>query len=175
MSRTPLREAVRLLLSENLLEQLPTGGTVVPPLRSREIEELYDVRAALEGMAAAQAAVRRTDMDLTVLEELVRRNEALVTFPEDARDAGTAFHDGILDIVDNTWLRTVDDQISSHMRRYRSVTNQSQDRRSAALAEHREILERIRSGDPGASREAAERHVRRAKDTALRGSQVAQG
>lgn len=173
VSRTPLREAIRLLISENLLEQLPTGGAVVPALREQEIEELYDVRRVLEGLAASQAASRRGDRDVAELDELLRRNEALVSFPEDAREAGTAFHDRVLAIAGNEWLRILDGQISSHMRRYRTVTNQSQQRRSAALEEHREILAAITAGEPERARIVAESHVRTAKEVAMRGSQVA--
>ena len=56
VSRTPLREALRLLLAEDLIDQLPTGGMVVRPLTAGDIEELYSVRAALEGLMAAEAA-----------------------------------------------------------------------------------------------------------------------
>lgn len=169
VSRTPLREAIRLLISENLLEQLPTGGAFVPQLSEQEIEELYDVRRVLEGLATSQAALRRSDSDIERLSELVRRNEALVSFPSDARDAGSALHDAILEIAGNEWLRTLDRQISTHMVRYRSVTNQSQERRSAALAEHQEILKSIVSGDPQKARSIAEHHVSAAKDVALEG------
>ena len=58
VSRTPLREALRLLLAEDLLDQLPTGGMVVRALSATEIEELYSVRAVLEGLMAAEAAAR---------------------------------------------------------------------------------------------------------------------
>lgn len=58
VSRTPLREALRLLLAEDLLDQLPTGGMVVRPLSATEIEELYSVRAVLEGLMTGEAAAR---------------------------------------------------------------------------------------------------------------------
>ena len=61
VSRTPLREAIKLLLAEDLLEQLPTGGVVVPNLAVRDIDELYTCRAALEGIMAAEAARQATD------------------------------------------------------------------------------------------------------------------
>src|SRR5687768_7582461 len=64
VSRTPLREAVRRLIAENLLEQQPTGGVVVPKLDPREVVELYDVRASLEGLMAAAACERATESDL---------------------------------------------------------------------------------------------------------------
>ena len=61
VSRTPLREALRLLLAEDLLDQLPTGGMVVRPLSRRDVDELYGVRGGLEGVIAARAAQRCDD------------------------------------------------------------------------------------------------------------------
>ena len=77
VSRTPLREALRLLLAEDLLEQLPTGGMVVRSLSVEEIEELYSVRAVLEGLLAAEAATRIADESAEALKLLVARNAAL--------------------------------------------------------------------------------------------------
>lgn len=92
VSRTPLREALRLLLAEDLLDQLPTGGMVVRPLSTREIEELYSVRGALEGLMAAEAASRLDDEGTDRLRRLVDRNEKLVELPTDAMNAGHDFH-----------------------------------------------------------------------------------
>ena len=55
VSRTPLREALRMLLAEDLVEQLPTGGMLVRRLDLQDMRELYAVRAALEGLAAREA------------------------------------------------------------------------------------------------------------------------
>src|SRR5687767_6723079 len=83
VSRTPLREALRLLLAEDLLDQLPTGGMVVRSLSAGEIDELYTVRAVLEGLMAAEAARRLDDADVETLHALVDRNERLVELADD--------------------------------------------------------------------------------------------
>src|SRR6478735_7888896 len=99
VSRTPLREALRLLLAEDLLDQLPTGGMVVRQLSAREIEELYSVRGALEGLMAAEAATRLDDEGAATLRRLVDRNEKLVDLPTDAMNAGHDFHLAIAEIA----------------------------------------------------------------------------
>ena len=71
VSRTPLREALRMLLAEDLVEQLPTGGMLVRRLDLQDMRELYAVRAALEGLAVREACQRLTDADLEVLGSLV--------------------------------------------------------------------------------------------------------
>ena len=139
VSRTPLREAVRKLIAENLLEQQPTGGVVVPRLDARDIAELYDVRASLEGLMASEATKKATPDHLVQLQELLDRNKALVKFAEDAMNAGASIHAKIAEIADNSWAARLHEQVTNQMRRYKMSTNHTQARRDQALAEHVKI------------------------------------
>ncbi|GAB2663120.1 GntR family transcriptional regulator [Kribbella swartbergensis] len=167
VSRTPLREALRLLLAEDLVDQLPTGGMVVRSLSAQEIDELYTVRAALEGLMAAEAAERMTDEAAEALTRLVARNERLVEFAEDAMNAGHDFHLEIAAIAAHGWAARLHQQVDGQMARYRAFTNQSQLRRTAALEEHRGILDALVNRDTDRARRLAEAHVLTARDTAL--------
>jgi DNA-binding GntR family transcriptional regulator len=168
VSRTPLREAIRRLTSENLLEQQPTGGVVVPRLDPREIAELYDVRASLESLMAREAARHATADDRAALDELLARNAAMVGFAEDAMDLGKQIHDAIARIAANTWAVRLRDQIADQMVRYRVVTNSTRRRRDAALQEHRDICAAVASGDHERAATVAFEHVLSARDQALR-------
>ena len=172
VSRTPLREAIKLLLAEDLLEQLPTGGVVVPLLSARDIEELYSVRAALEGIQAADAARKATAADLSDLADIVERNALLVGFAEDAMSIGHSLHARIGVIADNTWATRLHAQVDGHLSRYRKLTNDTQGRRDRALAEHRVIVEAISARDETGAAEAARRHVFSARDEALRAKKL---
>jgi DNA-binding GntR family transcriptional regulator len=167
VSRTPLREALRLLLAEDLVDQLPTGGMVVRSLSAVEIDELYTVRAALEGLLAAEAAERMTEESAAALTRLVARNERLVEFAEDAMNAGHDFHLEIAEIAGHGWAARLHQQVDGQMARYRAFTNQSQLRRTAALEEHRGILDALITRDAARARQLAEAHVLSARDTAL--------
>jgi DNA-binding GntR family transcriptional regulator len=167
VSRTPLREALRLLLAEDLVEQLPTGGMVVRSLSSDEIYELYTVRAALEGLIAAEAAERMTDDSAAALTGLLARNERLVEFADDAMNAGHDFHLEIAEIAAHNWATRLHQQVDGQMARYRAFTNQSQLRRTSALEEHRGILDALIKRDAPEARRLAEAHVLAARDTAL--------
>jgi DNA-binding GntR family transcriptional regulator len=167
VSRTPLREALRLLFAEDLIDQLPTGGMVVRPLSAADIEELYGVRAVLEGLMTAEAARRLTDEDATSLADLVERNARLVDHAGDAMRAGHDFHLKIAEVARHAWARRLHEQVDGHMSRYRPFTNESQERRTAALAEHRAILEALVARDPEVARQRAESHVLAARDVAL--------
>jgi DNA-binding GntR family transcriptional regulator len=167
VSRTPLREALRLLLAEDLVDQLPTGGMVVRPLTAQDIDELYGVRSALEGVMTAEAARRVSDQDAAALRTLVARNERHVGDADDAMRAGHDLHLRIADIAGHGWASRLHAQVDGHMSRYRPFTNESQERRTAALAEHRAIVEAVVARDAEEARRLAESHVLAARDVAL--------
>lgn len=168
VSRTPLREALRQLVSEHLLERLPAGGLGVPALDAREISELYDCRAALEGHMAGVAASKATAEERDWLDGIVARNRALVDFPEDAMQYGKALHSAIAEIADNTWAMRLHEQVSNAMTRYRRYTNHSETRRAVALEQHQQLADAIRANDVDAASEIAQRHVTEARDEVLR-------
>lgn len=169
VSRTPLREALRLLLAEDLVDQLPTGGMVVRPVSATDIRELYGVRAVLEGLMTAAAAERLTGADEAALRGLIARNQRLVDLPEDAMHAGHDFHLRVAEVAGHAWASRLHGQVDSHMSRYRAITNRTQDRRSAALAEHEAILDALLARDAERARRLAEAHVLAARDAALAG------
>lgn len=167
VSRTPLREALRLLLAEDLLEQLPTGGMVVRPITAEDAAELYAVRAAMEQLIATEAAGRIDDAGIARLDALLERNERLVGIADEAMGAGQDFHAAIAEIAGNGWASRVLEQVDGHLSRYRRLTNETQQRRSDALAEHRGILEALASGDAGLAGARANAHVLAARDVAV--------
>ena len=168
VSRTPLREAIRRLISEGLLEQQPTGGVLVPALDEGAISELYEVRAAMESLMARNACLKATPGDIADLEAILERNAALVAFADDAMRQGMALHAKIAAIAGNTWARRFHDQVSSHMERYRHFTNSTQERRDQALAQHRTLVAAVAGGDPDKAAALAFEHVMGARDAAVR-------
>lgn len=168
VSRTPLREAIRRLISESLLEQQATGGVVVPTLERRAISELYDVRAALESLMAREACANASAADLEELRGIVARNAAMVEFADEAMKYGVALHAAIARIAGNAWAQRFHGQISSQVERYRYFTNNAPERRDEALANHRLLVEAIASKDPERAAKIAFDHVIGARDETLR-------
>ncbi|MFW5474582.1 GntR family transcriptional regulator [Knoellia sp. CPCC 206450] len=167
VSRTPLREALRLLLAEELLEQLPTGGMVVRRLTPRDAAELYAVRARLEGLVAAAAADRATPGDVDRLTALLHRNEALAGLADGAMESGHAIHVELERIADHAWASRVLAQIEGQLARYRRFSNASPERREAALAEHRGIIDAVAAGDPVTAGIRSEEHVLAAREATV--------
>ena len=168
VSRTPVREALRQLVSENLLARQSTGGLAVPELDTREIAELYDVRASLEALMASEAAKRASADDVRELKGIVARNAALVDLPDEAMRTGGALHSAIAEIAGNSWAVRLHAQVASQMERYRRFTNKSDARRHAALEQHRAIVELIAAGDAEKAGRLAHQHVVDARDEAVR-------
>ena len=168
VSRTPLREAIRRLISESLLEQQPTGGVVVPLLDEKAISELYDVRAALESLMAREACANATADDLAELRGIVARNAAMVQFADEAMKYGVALHAAIARIAGNSWAQRFHEQIASQVERYRYFTNQAPERRDEALGNHKRLVEAIASKDVEKAAGIAFDHVIGARDETLR-------
>lgn len=168
VSRTPLREAIRRLVSESLLEQQPTGGVVVPALDEAAISELYEVRAAMESLMARNACLKATPADIEALEGILERNAAMVGFADEAMKQGMSLHGRIAEIAGNSWARRFHDQVSNQMERYRHFTNSTQERRDQALAQHRTLVAAVAAGSPDQAARTAFEHVMGARDAAVR-------
>jgi DNA-binding GntR family transcriptional regulator len=169
VSRTPLREALRMLLAEDLVEQLPTGGMLVRRLDLEDMRELYAVRAALEGLAVREACRRLTEGDLEALERLVEQMRLLVDHPAELTRLGGEFHARIAAIAGNRRCEQLLRQLHGHMRRYHVLSSRRGHRRRAALEDHRALFDALRARDPV----AAERTVRDHIMAACRESEVA--
>ena len=168
VSRTPLREAIRRLISENLLEQQRTGGVLVPALDEAVISELYEVRAAMEALMARNACLKATAGDVEALRDILARNAATVEFADEAMRQGMALHARIAQIAGNSWAQRFHGQVSSQMERYRHFTNSMQERRDQALAQHRTLVDAIAADKPEEAAAIAFNHVMAARDAAVR-------
>jgi len=159
VSRTPLREALRMLLAEGLVDQLPTGGMVVAPLDPADMRELYVVRAALEGVVAREAAERRTDDDIVELGGLIDQMCLLLEYPSEVLRLGQRFHGRLLEISGNRRCDQLLRQLRGHLARYQTITASVDPRRHEALAEHRGIVDAVRDRDADAAEALMRAHV----------------
>jgi len=166
VSRTPLREALRMLLAEELVVQQSTGGMVVTPLDPEDMRELYAVRASLEGLLAREAAERLSPADHDELAELLDQMRLLVDHPRDLLRLGRQFHDRIARVSGNRRAQHVLRQIQGQVGRYQVLTNRHSPRRRDTLAEHRGIFETLVAGDGDLAERRMREHVMAAYRTA---------
>jgi DNA-binding GntR family transcriptional regulator len=163
VSRTPVREALKQLQVEGLVEIRPKVGTFVRQITRREIIEMFELKEVFEGMAARLMAQRHPDEQLAVLERNVRESElALAAGDVDAYPPLVhEFHETLLVGADNRKLvahyRTLMNQLAYHRLVVRTVAHPG--RLARSIAEHRQVAMLIGEKD-GVSAELAMRgHV----------------
>ena len=164
VSRTPVREALRRLGSEGLLATLPNKGARVRTWTAGELGDIFDLRALLEGHAAARAATRVTDADIGFMNVLVTRMEAAteegVTPDIDLiTELNGAFHGAIVTVSGNSLLPELMNSlihvpIVSHTYRLYSPARMRQ-----SMRQHRELLDAVTAGDPAWAEAVMRVHV----------------
>jgi DNA-binding GntR family transcriptional regulator len=175
LSRTPVREAFRMLQSEGLVEVQPNRGVSVRGLEVEEIGDLYELRARLEAMAAELAAARATTEEL---DELTHAETQFAAAVSDARTgdvaavrrvfvANTRFHRAVLaaahhDRLAQSLARTVDDTLVFQAFRHYQPSAMA---RSVLL--HQMIADAIRRHEPDRAARLTHEHVLQGRDQLL--------
>jgi DNA-binding GntR family transcriptional regulator len=141
VSRTPLREAIKSLASEGLVEMLPAKGAVVRRFDERAIFEILEVIKVLEQTAARLLCQRASDADIAALEatheemmRLYRAGDRLAYFKLNQR-----IHSGIALASGNAVLAQTHEQLQSRIKRIRFIGNEEPGRWAGAVAEHEEM------------------------------------
>lgn len=162
VSRTPLREAFRILAGDGLLSQLPNRGAQVVALSADDARHAFEVMAALEGLAGELAVARVTDDDLADLRALQVEMEAAHAhhdLPAYYR-INRAIHDRLNALAANPVLahtcRTLNTRL--HALRFRSNLNAA--KWAKAVAEHRDMIAALAARDGTALRKVLIKHLR---------------
>lgn len=166
VSRGPVREAFRRLASDGLVELKFNSGASVRVFTRDEVLALEEAREAIEGAAARLAAVRFARSDRQA--EFEALNEALSHAANEGAERtflklNESFHDVILAIGGNPVLRAFSAQLHTQAIQHQFRAYAEEDWMPKADAEHREIAEAIRAGDPDAAEAAMRRHLRRVR------------
>jgi DNA-binding GntR family transcriptional regulator len=163
MSTTPLREGLRRLAQEGLVDLDAHRDARVRPLDATEARDLLELRSTLDPMAAALAAQRRTPDDLAAIATALDGLEALLDDPTPAQleshhrfhaAVHRASHNGLLvGILEGLWVKT------DRYRRHALASGRTAEERDARAEEHRLLLEAVRDGEAETAAELMHRHV----------------
>ena len=167
VSRTPVREALRRLEQDGLVER-GARGMQVRARSPEEILQIYEVRIVLEGSAARAAAERRTELDVLKLEQVHAAMLAAPTAdPQQLAAHNRKFHEAIWATSHNATIIDLLGRVNAHLIRYRGTTLSIEGRWTTALKEHQQLLEAIKAGDRERAGKIAEEHMAGARNARL--------
>ena len=161
ISRTPLREALKVLASEGLVTLKPRRGCYVTEISERDLDEVFAVMSMLEGECARSSATKASAADL-------ERLRAIHTDLENATAAGDidgffeanqAFHLALQEIADNRWLLQVIEDLRKVIKLSRHHSLFSEGRLAQSLAEHRDILQALLARDAACAETLMRAHI----------------
>jgi len=168
ISRTPVREALQLLEAEGLVVALKRGY-MVREHTGGEIREIYEVRAALEGMSGRLAAIRATDEAIAAITAIgAHYDEVALVEPWRLVDLNSQFHAAVTAACSNERLAALNRRNSEHFFNYRIAALYSEKEALAAVRGHARILAALTERDADAAARAAREHVEEALEVTLR-------
>ncbi len=169
VSRTPVREAIRKLELEGTVVMIPRKGAYVAGLSMKDVADVFEIRGALEGLAAELAAERITDDEMEELERyLVMTAEEIDTGNlDDVVQADTDFHSLLYKASRNSRLPQILNNLREQIQRFRTTSLSYPGRMKFALEEHRKIVEAIGARDGDLARKLAQEHIENAENSMM--------
>jgi DNA-binding GntR family transcriptional regulator len=161
ISRTPLREALKVLVAEGLVELVPQRGCRVVALTDDDADDLFPVMALLEGRCAHEAALNATAEDRVQLQRLhddLERHAAAHDIEAYYR-ANHSFHSLVQQLAGNRWLDRVTADLRRFMRLMRGRQLALPGRMDASIAEHRVLIDALLQGDAWRAERAMHDHL----------------
>jgi DNA-binding GntR family transcriptional regulator len=169
VSRTPLREAIKMLAAEGLVELLPNRGAIAVALTEADVLNTFEVIAGLEAQSGELAAQRITDDEFNEIQAM--HFEMLAAYTR--RDLSAYYslnariHNAINAAAKNPVLTAVYNQVNARLQALRFRTNQDETKWKRALKEHEQMILALAARDPKAMREVLATHLRNKRDTVL--------
>ncbi len=149
VSRTPLREAIKYLASEGLVDLVPSRGAVVKTFGAKEVRDMIDLIRTLEQFAAARACEVATANDIGAIRDLhdqmidcYRTGDRLQYYK-----LNQAIHSGIVALADNATLYDVHSMLQTRLKRIRFIGHEGPEKWANAVAEHEEIIAALEARD----------------------------
>lgn len=169
VSRTPIREAFKLLENEGLIDYIPNRGCFAKGFTKQDVDDIYAVREALEELAVRWAVARITESELVALEEQVDLME-FYTKKKDKKkvlELNTSFHEVIYASARSRFLAQVLRSYKEYIEKTRKSIFYEQSYLEGILSEHRAIFEAIKDRDEERAVEAISKHLEASQERAF--------
>lgn len=164
VSRTPVREAIRQLELEGLVQTIPNKGAIVTGLSEKDIEDIYTIRMMIEGLAARWAAEKITEEELKELQETIELEE-FYTNKNDTYNIlrlDSKFHEIIFRASKSKPLMNTLTMFHHYLQRARNSSLGMTGRANEALQEHKAILRAIMENNPEKAESLTTEHIKNA-------------
>ncbi len=165
VSRSPVLQALRLLKKDGLLEEAPGRGLVVAQLDPNRIGHLYQVRGALDALAARLAAIQKAKIPVALIE--AGRKASAGNDVNALIEADTAFHKAIYEASGNPYIVETAMLHWIHLRRVMGAVHQRQLGRDGIWDEHAAIVQAIHDGNADLAAALSEKHTDLARETLI--------
>jgi DNA-binding GntR family transcriptional regulator len=161
ISRTPLREALKVLTAEGLLRHEPRRGCFVNEVTEQDLDDIFPVIALLEGRCAFDATQRANIADVQTLELLHQRlqQHADAGRINDYYDTNFAIHEAIILLANNKWLAQSISDLRKILKLARLQQLHAPGRLQQSLKEHLTVFAALKAGDAGAAEQAMRNHL----------------
>ncbi len=162
ISRTPLREALKVLNSEGLIELIPRRGSFVRSMDIEELNELFPVMVVLEGLCAREAVENCEPEDLQKLEQMHEKLEDLAKQGDidGYYEQNFVFHQAVQDLSGNKWLQRVIGDLRKVLRLARHMQLTIPGRLENSLEEHRNIMLAFKNNNPDLADQNMQDHLK---------------
>jgi DNA-binding GntR family transcriptional regulator len=169
ISRTPLREALKVLTAEGLVRHEPRRGCFVNEVTEKDLDEIFPVIALLEGRCAYEAALHASDGDLEALEEMHQKlaRHAKARRINEYYATNLAIHEAIIALAGNRWLAGVIGDLRKILKLARQQQLHAPGRLDQSLSEHLAVFAALKARDAEGAEAAMRTHLTRQR-TALR-------
>lgn len=166
ISRTPLREALKVLTAEGLVRHEPRRGCFVAEVTEQDLNQIFPVIALLEGRCAYEAALNASDADLRALEALHDKlaRHARARRINEYYAANFAIHEAIITLANNRWLAQVIGDLRKIVKLARLQQLHAPGRLEQSLSEHLAVFAALKARDPQGAEAAMRTHLTRQRE-----------
>ncbi len=161
VSRTPVREAIRQLALEGLVDTIPNRGAYVHNIHGKDVKDVYAIRSLLEGLAARWAVENITDEQIEAMEEVLYMSEYYrkKELWEQVYKCDNKFHDLMYAASGSHLLEHMLRTFHEYVQQVRKSALQDEKRAKSSFEEHAAILDAIKKGQADAAADLAKQHI----------------
>ena len=161
VSRTPVREALKQLELDGLVDNIPNRGVVVKGISNADIDDILTIRLCIEGLVGQWAAERITDIEIKQMEEIFDLMEFYSTKGDVEKmfELNTKFHETLYQITKSRYLEGILNDFQLFIKSARNSSLKVEGRMECALEEHRNIIKALKAHDVESTRIALTKHI----------------